>query len=1322
MGSKFPDIHIKKVYDYIPAVAVESSLSNIQKIAGLPEVNKVWYDYPVYLEPMNIKQSGIISKEVAYDPKIEALWSKNLNGSGIVIALLDSGIDTSHPDLNGSKVLANVSMVEYDPFPFDFNGHGTYVAGIIAGTGNASGGKYKGIAPQAQLLNVKVFDIEGLSFYSWILSGVEWSVSHGADIIVVPFAGPGYPDDPLCTAVDKAVNSGVTVIAAAGDDGPAYTSVGSPGMALSSITVGSYNTSSGQVCYNSSRGPSLFMWTAPSIVAPGYNITSCKASPPDLGINISLPSFPSGEYGNPINESYTSATGTAAAAAYVAGVAALLLQAFPFLNPEALRVGMMNTAIDLGEDPNIQGVGLIDANATYNYLKNLEGPLGQISRIITPALPYIGFFYTNDAASELSTYCIVGTYGTFVAMQTQNTTSSFNSTHLLQGRFAVKYNGSDNVNLFLLTTIHREMHTTTMPGGDYQRAITVLGNEEILIVISLDCWNSTTATGAFRITITLINIGNSVLEDVNLLTYWDVDLFLNESNYHTDDYAYYNSTDDLFYANDTYNENASEIIYVGFKGNTSSIAHEVGENNAVFEHFLNDELNNNTSYYGNVGLAMKWRLTEQLDPGNSTAFVGALGVGGSYDQTQNAINNILSAEMQNVTDLCVVSASINRNGETYTPFGSNSFILNIGNTVTNATVFFFANKSRDGSSIVYAEIFQYQNLQPFNFKKVSTSWEPTNSGVYTVGWAVTEAPNILTIEQLISGNFTVNITETYLLDNFIARNVFIGSPPNCSILFPSSIPNKPFELNFPLDFAIHNLTIVSSYNLENVQVNYFGNATQLFNNTPTIQTRGKYSNILIVFNTTFFPHPGYYTGLIEVKANGKIIGNVTIDFNLSYPEGRLFFDSIHNVVGLDSWDERLDTIYSGYYHFAQKIFNQGIDIDDIPFLTEYDIDLLSFYDGIIIIDPEKDFTPQENATIHSLLNKGKSVLIYLEPQNDSNWAAINNITKPYGITVVSNRTGTIIIPSENMSQSHPVTSNLTSIEMDTVAILNIDPNLGAVALANTSDGDIVIASTKAGYGKLLVIGDSSIFDSRHIDLADNALLAVNAINWLLENRITLDVRLFLPHSDGKLYMGENFYAEIKVTNIHGEAITQNITILAIYVFPNGTFFPIPAFPTNQPGLYTAFFYTSFANQTGDYSMVIYAKAENYTTTHYTFNFKVEPSRAKFPPLFYFPQQSREYLIFGFTLLGVIFLIVASAYLLERRRLRKKILIPELDRELRNTIRNTVNEVRAVLKEVDRALSKKDIDDFDRIRIIHEKLRRLRKTLDKARMVAERVGE
>ncbi|MEM2135843.1 MAG: S8 family serine peptidase [Candidatus Jordarchaeaceae archaeon] len=1327
LNSMFLDVEVKKIYDYIPAAAITSPLKDIPKIASLPQVIKVWYDYPIQLEPKNLKQSNTPSGEVAPHSNIEALWNENLNGSGILVALLDSGIDTSHPDLddlddNSStsdpKVIASVSMVEYDPFPYDFNGHGTYVAGIIAGTGNASNGTYKGVAPQARLLNVKVFDNEGLSFYSWALSGVEWSVSHGADIIAIPFAGPGYPDDPLCTAVDKAVKSGVTVIAAAGDDGPAYLSVGSPGMALSCITVGSYNSSSGKVCYNSSRGPSFFMWMDPDIVAPGYNITSCRAKT-DLGFNISFPFFNTSGYGTPFDENYIRATGTAAATGYVVGVAALLLQALPFLTPEALRVAMMKTAIDLGEDPNTQGAGLLDANATYHYLKNLGEPLKEVTRVYTPGLPYTGFFYTNDSASQLETYCLVGTYGTFVGMMTRNLTSNFNSTHLLQGRFGLKYNGSSNVTPFLLTTVYREMHSTTVPGvGDYERAVTVLGNGEVLIVISVDCWNSTGATGAFRIRITLLNVGNTTLRDLALLTVWDIDLFLNESSYAIDDIGQYNETDDLIYAYDYHNDYPEEVLYVGFKGNVSS-AHEVGENDSVLEHFLSDELNNESYYTGSVGLALRWSLSEELGPGSKVDFVGAMGVGGNYSQMQTAINNILGAEAQNVTDLCVVNASIGRLGKPYTPFASDSLILNLGTNVTNATVFFFANKSSDGSSIVYLEIFQHHDLQPLAFRKISTSWEPTNSGVYAVGWVTTELPNFLTMEQIISGNITFNMSETYLLDNFIARNVFVGSPPNCSILFPTVIPNKPLELRFPLDFAYNNLTIVSSHSLEDVQVFYSGNATQLFNNTPQKIILDNYANILVSFNTTLFPRPGYYEGLIQITANGEQLGNVSINFNLSYPEGRLFFDSIHREVGLETWEKRLESIYSGYHQLSEVLYKQGCDIDEIPSLSEYQAELLTFYDGILIFSPQKGFTEQEISLIHSLLHNGTSILICLEPQDECNWTAVNLITEPYGITAISSEPGTKIITS--LSQSHPVTRNLNSIEMENVAILNVNASTGAVVLANTSDGGIVIAAAEVGYGKLLVIGDSSVFDSRHINLLDNTQLVVNAVNWLLENRIILHITLFLPNPDGKIHLGENLYADIHVTDIHGKEITSNITLLTVYILPNGTFLPIPAFQTDQPGWYVGLFLTAFTNETGDYTMILYADAHNYTTTHYIYNFRVEPEKPTISALYY-PQASREYVLFGFTLIGTITLIVVSAYLLERRRLRKKILIPELDRELRNTIRNTVNEVRAVLKSLDRELSQKGLDDFDKLRIIHEKLGRLRIALDKAKAVAERVGE
>ncbi|HEV7707197.1 MAG TPA: S8 family serine peptidase, partial [Asanoa sp.] len=278
-------------------------------------------------------------------------WQRGLDGHGVKVAVLDTGIDATHPDLGGK--VAETRNFSTSPDTVDHFGHGTHVASTIAGTGQASGGSRKGIAYGADLLIGKVLGDDGVGFESQIIEGMQWAAGSGAKVVNMSLGGdPTDGLDPMSLAVDElSRQSGTLFVVAAGNAGGTAT-VGSPGAARDALTVGAVDRAD-QIADFSSRGPRLGdQGLKPEITAPGVDIVAARAAGTTMG--------------NPVDAYYTAASGTSMATPHVAGAAAILAQEHPDWTGAALKDALVSTAqTTLNLPVYAQGAGRVDvARAT----------------------------------------------------------------------------------------------------------------------------------------------------------------------------------------------------------------------------------------------------------------------------------------------------------------------------------------------------------------------------------------------------------------------------------------------------------------------------------------------------------------------------------------------------------------------------------------------------------------------------------------------------------------------------------------------------------------------------------------------------------------------------------------------------------------------------------------------------------------------------------------------------------------------------------------------------------------------------------------------
>ena len=325
---------------FINAFVVKLNHKNILQLAGL---NTVKY----------ITQSTKVSALVNVANKI--LWTENVvdtKPDDFSVAVIDTGI-YPHIDFEvpRNKIIKFVDLINGEDLPYDDNGHGTFVSGIVAGSGTVNP-KYKGINPNANLIVIKALDARGETGASTILNAMQWVYDNKDEynirVVCMSFGSmPLGKNDPLKLGAERLWDSGIVVVSAAGNSGPARETIKSPGSSYKIITVGALDDHRigdtpqyplFSVADFSSRGPINSVYK-PDLIASGVNIN---------GLN------------NGNNPFYTKMSGTSVSTPMVVGIVSLILRQYPAFTPDQVKKYLINSSTPITGDRNSEGFGYLD--------------------------------------------------------------------------------------------------------------------------------------------------------------------------------------------------------------------------------------------------------------------------------------------------------------------------------------------------------------------------------------------------------------------------------------------------------------------------------------------------------------------------------------------------------------------------------------------------------------------------------------------------------------------------------------------------------------------------------------------------------------------------------------------------------------------------------------------------------------------------------------------------------------------------------------------------------------------------------------------------
>ncbi len=1359
-----------EVYESLNMIRAKILATSIIDLAKEVFITRIWSNEVAEIEqPDKVEVTAEDLED--YVPLIDRIGARDLvdagyNGTGVVIAILDTGVDPLNPDLT---VSAYASFVEADTLPLDLVGHGTYAASVAAGTGNMSDGKYAGIAPGATILSAKV-TLGGLfASPSWIVSGIEWAASRGSDIILLPFNTFGSPGDAVSVAIEKVSLEGIFVIAASGDDGPDYLTVMSPGGSAAAFCVGAYDTEKNEIPDFSGRGPSLDLLTKPDLVAPGVGVVGVKAgvglsslgfgdlSLSDFGDLGGLGDLLGGSLGSTVDENYTIADTTTASAAIVAGATAILLQAFDRASPITLGNVLRDTAESIGCGANDGGAGLLNLPAAFRYLETRQTPIEPHTR--TTSTPLLALGLVTASGYDASTTMLMSSFGTtIVALDTRNAQDS--GVHLLMGMFSLKWNNMDPTNLMMFD-VKRELHQVALASTttNYDRYVGILSyNDEVYVTLVVESYNLTTYSNlpltAFRITPYILNLGSAPIENVSLALAYSLDLYLDG----IDDHGKYDLDSEQLFAyglSESYGN-----FYMGLNSSIPLSAFEVGNSSEISSHVSDNALTGSTSFDGSVGLAMQWDFgsVEVNDPVNVTI---ALGFGENRTVLDASIDamwlNEVPSVIANQGDLIVVEAHLPRIAHVEQTYESQAIIMNIGESNSSAIAAMIVAESLENQGSLFAKYFSNDSIRPFQAMKMTATWTPEENGVRTAIWAVAAS-----LESVIGLTQNIDILVIGLLDDFILRDVFIIDTISSSSVFPKDLPFAPFDVRFPADFGLYSFVLSTTESLGNMTITNYGNASSWGNMSLTsADTIEGYYDFSLFLMIPAISMDGYHICDYVIETEHGWTTNITLERNVEYPRAMMLLDTSHgggfssllgggsfglgtidltsgegtsgldfqlaqessvtassteeismdfslnDLDSLDSLTGLLDsfrmTTFSGLSNMKKSMAEMGLDLIETPGV-EISADLLTTFSTVFIIAPTEEYNATDIQVLRNFTEGGGTLIILGDNDDNANITALNPLLIEYGYYLKG-------------SHSEENTTDIVLSSRLGAGLLSVWLGGGTYVMNNQSQAQVRLNGNSVAVldqtnPEIAIFGSSKIFMNKNLVKCNNSMLLDNLNQYLLRNTLTTSTSL--SENTTSYPVDESVYVNLYVTDIDGNPV-DDLFVAIVYELPNGNLsYFIAGFVEN--GLYSSQFAPGNWRDEGRINGIfIILGTEDYAMTYDSVSFdlyKVPPTTTTPPTNKWLTMPQLALItsvgIFGSLIFGLLY---------NRRRMMKRLRIPEVDIELTREIDTTLNMLLAAFTQLEDLIKREDMDRIQKV----EALRVLMDSIEEGRKMFDRVS-